>query len=59
MLKGIQIIWLGLAIGAISLILTHTVGIAHEFSSFFLGMGFSLSLVGAGKRFFEMRKNQS
>ena len=55
MLKGIQIIRIGLLITAISLILTHTVGFSHEFTSFFMGMGCSLSLVGSGKRFVEMR----
>ena len=57
MLKGIQIIRIGLLITAVSLILTHTAGFPHEFTSFFMGMGCSLSLVGAGKRFVEMRTN--
>jgi hypothetical protein len=57
MLKGIQIIRIGLLITAVSLILTHTVDFPHEFTSFFMGMGCSLALVGAGKRFVEMRTN--
>jgi len=55
MLKGIQIIRIGLAITVISLGLTHVVGLPHELSSFLMGMGCSLSLVGAGKRFVEFR----
>ncbi|WP_165921081.1 hypothetical protein [Paenibacillus albiflavus] len=55
MLKGIQIIRLGVIITAISLIITHTVGLPHEFTAFFMGLGCSLSLVGAGKRFVEIR----
>ena len=53
MLKGIQIIRIGLIITAITLILTHTVGVSHEITSFFMGLGCSLSLVGAGKRLSE------
>ncbi|MCL2160140.1 MAG: hypothetical protein FWH48_12095 [Oscillospiraceae bacterium] len=56
MLKGIQIIGIGAAVTAISLIITHTVGFSHDFTSFLMGMGCGLSLVGAGKRFVEMRK---
>jgi len=55
MFKGIKIIRLGLAITVISLVLTHAVGFSHEFTSFLMGMGCGLSLVGAGKRFVEMR----
>jgi len=55
MIKGIQIIMIGLIITAISLIITHIVGLCHEISSFLLGMGLSLSLVGAGKRFYGER----
>ena len=57
MLKGIQIIRIGVAVTAISLIITHTVGLPHEFTSFLMGMGCSLGLVGAGKRFVEIRTN--
>ena len=57
MLNGIQIIRIGLLITAISLILTHTAGFSHEFTSFFMGMGCSLSFVGGGKRFVEIRSH--
>ena len=55
MLKGIRISMIGVAIMAISLIITHSVGLPHEISSFLMGMGCSISIVGAGKRFVEMR----
>ena len=54
MLKSIQIIRVGIVITAVSLLITHTVGLSHGVTAFFMGMGCSLSLVGAGKRFIEM-----
>ena len=57
MLKGIHLIRIGVSVAAISLIITHTVGFSHELTSFLMGMGCSISLVGAGKRFVEIRTN--
>ena len=54
MLKGIQIIGIGLFTNGISY-LVNVIGFSHGLSLFFLGMGCSLILVGAGKRFVEMR----
>ena len=55
MLNGIQIIRIGIAVTVIALVITHTVDATphDEVTSFFMGMGCSLSIVGAGKRFFE------
>ena len=58
MLKGFQIIRLGLLITAFSLVITPTIGFSPEFTSFVMGMGYSLSLVGAGKRFIEIRNRK-
>ena len=55
MFKGIQIIRVGVGVLATALVLSHSIGFPHEFSAFFMGFGCSFSLVGAGKRFFEMR----
>ena len=57
MLKSIQIIRIGVGVLAVSLIVSHAIGLSHELTSFFMGMGCSLSLVGAGKRFAEIRCN--
>ena len=57
MFMGIQIIRIGLLITAVSLILTHMIGFAHEFTSFFMGIGCSLALIGAGKRLVENNQN--
>ena len=54
MVKGILIIRVGIVITAVTLLLTHSIGLPHGLSAFFMGMGCSLSLVGAGKRFVEM-----
>ena len=54
MQKGIQIIRLAVVITAITLLITHTVGLSHDISAFLMGMGCGLSLVGAGKQFAEM-----
>ena len=53
MLSGMQIIRTGVVITVITLLLVHSVGLLHEISSFLMGMGCSLSLVGAGRRFME------
>ncbi|MCL1789311.1 MAG: hypothetical protein FWG33_03055 [Oscillospiraceae bacterium] len=55
MLKGLQIIRIGLITFTVSLMITHTVGGFHELTAFLSGLGVSLSLVGAGKRFIEER----
>jgi hypothetical protein len=55
MFKGIQIIRIGVGVLAVALVISHTVSLSHEIIAFFMGMGCSLSLVGAGKRFVEMR----
>ncbi|MCL1831856.1 MAG: hypothetical protein FWG45_02960 [Oscillospiraceae bacterium] len=49
MLKGNQIIRIGVGILGLSLILAHTANIPHEISAFFMGLGCSLSFVGTGK----------
>ena len=55
MLNGIQIIRIGAAVNAIALIMNHiAVGAPHYLTSFLMGMGCSLCLVGAGKRFLEI-----
>jgi len=56
MLKGIQIIGIGLFINGISYLINLT-GFSHELSLFFLGMGCSLVLVGAGKRFLKFAES--
>ena len=53
MLKGVQILRIGVVITAVTLVASHGLGIAHEFTAFLMGVGCSLSLVGAGKRFIE------
>ena len=53
MLKGVQILRIGVVITAVSLAASHGLGIAHELTTFLMGLGCSLSLVGAGKRFVE------
>ena len=55
MLRGEQIIHIGLVITAATLLASNC-GLAHEATAFLMGMGCSLSLVGAGKRFAEERK---
>ena len=52
-LDGIQIIRIGVSVLAISLTLSHILDFSHGFTEFLMGMGCSLSLVGAGKRFIE------
>ena len=59
MLKGIQIVRFGVVIITISLILTHAMNFSHEITSFLMGIGCSLSLVGVGKCFAEMRNKQT
>ena len=55
MLKGIQIMRIGLLVTALALLVTHTTEVSHGLTAFSMGMGCSLSLVGAGKR---ARENQ-
>ncbi|MCL2049396.1 MAG: hypothetical protein FWG87_11800 [Defluviitaleaceae bacterium] len=54
MYNGIKLIRLGVGILAVSLITSHAFGLPHEATSFLMGMGCSLSIVGAGKRFVEV-----
>ena len=53
MLKGIQILRIGLLITAITLGIAHIFNISHDFLAFFVGLGCSLTLVGTGKQFAE------
>ena len=55
MLKSVQIVRIGVAVTAISLIMAHVAGFPHELTSFWMGMGCSLSIIGEGKRFAEIR----
>ena len=55
MLKSNQIIGIGVGFLAISLLVSHSIGLSYEFTSFLSGLGCSLTLVGAGRRFVEMR----
>lgn len=55
MFKGNHIFRIGATILAIFLITIHSVGFYEAFTSFFMGLGSGLSLVGIGKRFVEMR----
>lgn len=54
MLKGIQIMRVGLTIFVIALVMNHTIELFREFTAFFSGVGCSISIVGAGKQFVEM-----
>lgn len=56
MLKGIQILRIGIAVTSITLGIAHAFDISHGISAFFMGLGCSLTIVGAGKRFVEMGK---
>ena len=55
MLKGNQILRIGVIIYAVSLFISHSIGFSEAFTSFFMGMGCGLGLVGAGKHFIEVR----
>ena len=56
MLRGIQILRIGIAVTSITLGIAHAFDISHGISAFFMGLGCSLTIVGAGKRFVEMGK---
>ena len=57
--RGTALIRIGLLIFAIALLLARGLNIDNAITAFLLGLGCALSLVGAGKRFFELRSTRS
>jgi len=58
MLNGVQIIRIGVLVLATALLLSHVVFVPAAVSEFLSGGGIALMLVGAGKRFAEVRSAQ-
>jgi len=55
MVKGNRIFKIGVAIFSISLLISYSINFWEPLTSFLNGVGCSLSMVGAGKHFIEVR----